>query len=154
MNAQSQQQSDQPEPQSVLPRPKIVLLEDRPELREGYTQSLEKAGFDVRPGVDGNELEKLLTPDVAVILSDTDMPVMDSPNAVEQMLDRGILSDSVLVLAMSDEESNAEKWRGIAHHAGFFNKNRFLSGDIGYRVMSHFRNFSNSNSLLWRMRML
>ena len=123
-------------------------------MREGYAQSLEKAGFDVRAGADGNELEKLLTPDVEVILSDTDMPVMDGPDAVEQLLDMGILSDSVLVLAMSDEESNAEKWRGIAHHAGFFNMNRFSPGDIGERVMSHFRNFSNSNSLLWRMRML
>ena len=64
----------------------------------------------MRAGADGNELEKLLTPDVEVILSDTDMPLMDGPDAVEQLLDMGILSDSVLVLAMSDEESNAEKW--------------------------------------------
>ena len=66
MNTQSQERNGQSDPRSSRPRPKIILLEDRTELREGYAQSLEKAGFDVRTGVDGNELEKLLTPDVAV----------------------------------------------------------------------------------------
>jgi len=136
-------------------RPKLILIEDNDELREGYCASLQQAGFDLLPGKFASQLLDLLAkwPDVNVILSDTDTGPSYGDEEVGKLLKQGQISDSVLILGMSDDEANQDRWVDIAHHAGFFNKRRFHE-DMGLqKIMPHYFNFATSQSPLWRERM-
>lgn len=58
--------------------PKVLLVEDAPEVRFALSEKLEKEGYGVLSASDGREALSLLeTSDVGVVLCDLDMPTMD-----------------------------------------------------------------------------
>jgi CheY-like chemotaxis protein len=134
--------------------PKLILIEDDQALRESYSASLERAGFQVVAAAYASQLPAALgqCPDVNVILSDTDTGDSFGDEEVGKLLEQGLIKESVLILAMSDLESNQDHWVGIAHHAGFFSKER-LRDDMGQRIVSHYYDFQVSCSPLWRERL-
>ena len=138
-------------------KPRVLLVEDNDELRVAYKHSLEWAGFEVVAVDDGLKFVKTLKDQKAlgkrfhVVLSDTDMPEMFGDEACKKALEKRLLDDNVLVLAMSDDIHNDYYWNGIAHHTGFYDKNRV--SDMGSQVMSHYYNFVKGESSMWRMRM-
>lgn len=59
-------------------QPKIILVDDDPEVRDAYRQTLELDGFDVSAVASARAGLDLLSPDLsAVIVSDVRMPTMD-----------------------------------------------------------------------------
>ncbi len=133
--------------------PKLLLAEDKCDLREEYRASLEQIGFEVDTAGNGEELEQKASDEnkYHVILSDTDLSgekTRYGDEIIRKLLGQGEL-ENVLILGMSDNSDNAKYWRGICHHAGFFNKNNIQ--DLGEQVMSHYYNFVFGNDF-WRMR--
>lgn len=134
-------------------RVRVVLLEDQSSLRREYTRSLIKNGFEIYILPDGYFLKRFLqNHEVEIILSDTEMDKIDGPNAVRSALENSLVNDDVLIIGMSDDEDNKDRWRGIAHYDCFFNKDYFPYNKIGEKVRNAYNAFKGPCKG-WRMRM-
>ena len=146
--------------------PRLLLIEDEEELQRAYSESLKLAGFNVTLIEDGIFIEKTLTKQrdnnsyFQVILSDTDMPEMYGDEAIKNALEKKLLSyDQTLVIGMSEDHNNEVYWKGLAHHSGFYEKQRYApisrSGkQIGYKIRGHYHHFETSSSPIWKALML
>ena len=133
--------------------PRILVVEDNENLIRLYTQSLERAGFEVTGIGDGKLLEeKLKQQEFDVVLCDTYLPLNGGwgPRICEAALTKGILKDNTLLLAMSLDPENEDCWGNIMHNLGFFDKSS--KQDIGDYTISHLYNFKFSKSPTWRLR--
>ena len=131
--------------------PKILLVEDNPDSRKLYKESLETAGFKVVEACDGSEIESIVDHTFQVILCDTDMPNTNGDVACKRLIEQGRIPESTLILGMSGDASYEEHWNDIAHSSGFLYKG--MMNNIGSRVMSHFYNFKTGKSSIWKERM-
>ena len=124
---------------------RVVLMEDDEDLLRAYAESIWIAGFSCRAIEDGCYLEEVLGEKrFDIVLSDTDMPRLGGPGAVEKAIERGLLDNSQLVIGMSDNSTNGEYWRGLANLGCFYDKNYFHDDDeIGEIVRQCWRNFQN-----------
>jgi two-component system cell cycle response regulator DivK len=106
-----------------IARPRVLLVEDCPEVRAMYRMDLEGFGFDVVEAANGVEAllqVRDLTPDI--ILMDLSMPLMDGWEAT-RYLKAATRTASIPVLALSSEsrEGAAEGARKAGCEA-FVNK--------------------------------
>jgi CheY-like chemotaxis protein len=81
-------------------RPRVLLVDDYPDVREMYCEYLEFSGFDVIEAVNGVEaLERALDAAPDVILMDLSLPVMDGWEATRRLkADRRTAGIPVLAL--------------------------------------------------------
>ena len=146
-------------------KPRILLVEDNEIILKSYFRSLEESGFSVVGISDADNIENLFWEmKFNIILCDTDNDIgsLDGPDACRNALDKKLISEDVLVIGMSDDSrTNQPRWAGIAHHAGFYDKD--YSDDnskdkrkgIGFKVMAHYLNFEKAKpGTSWRARML
>lgn len=135
-----------------LERVRVVLVEDQDFLRREYARSLIRSGFHVSYLSDGCLLEGFLKKKrVDIVLSDTDMDKLDGPEAVKGVLENGLIGDDVLVIGMSDDTDNKNRWRGIAHYDCFFDKDYFPYDKIGKKVRNAYNAFTGLCNG-WRVR--
>jgi CheY-like chemotaxis protein len=132
---------------------RLLLAEDYTDLRLEYRDALEKSGFEVSSVKDGGlviaELKLRGADYFDVLLSDTDMPVMNGPEAVWTALKNNFLDNNrTLIVGMSDSSDNQEYWRGLAHFSCFYDKSRISEKRIGRVVRQCLNNFRNGG--LWR----
>jgi len=129
---------------------RVLLAEDLVDLREAYNQSLEKAGFNVTAVEDGDELYSALKKNrFEVILSDSDMPLMNGHEACRKAISDKILNDrETLIIGMSGDSDNQKYWRGLAHIGCFYDKDYFFPEKIGKIVSQALRNFRQGG--LWQ----
>jgi len=112
---------------------KVLIVDDDARLREEYSFSLKKAGFDVFEISDGFMMESVLkSADFSVVLCDTDMPVLSGPEACRSAQGKGLLERKI-VIGMSDNPDNWKYWKGIA--CDFFYKNEVE--DIGKEILRY-----------------
>lgn len=85
---------------------KILIVDDSKTIRQQVSFTLTKGGYEVVEAEDGNDgLAKLKgNPDVAMIISDVNMPNMDGLQMVEKMKENG----SIVPVVMLTTEGAAE----------------------------------------------
>jgi CheY-like chemotaxis protein len=128
--------------------PVLLLVEDDEVLRREYKKSLKNAGFRVVDIDDGIKLENtLMQISFDVILSDTDMMGLSGDLACKNALEKKLIGEDTLLIAMSDDSNNEVYWAEVAHH--FIDKR--TSRDFGEMLMSHYYNYKTQGGI-WRMR--
>ena len=94
---------------------KILVVEDAPAVRNYYHHILKEAGYEVIQAVDGAEgLEKLFTsPDIALIISDVDMSMMNGVSMIEQVRRESRFA-GVPIIVTSNGYCGLDKQKGFA----------------------------------------
>ena len=64
---------------------KVLVIDDSMMVRQQVTRLLEGAGFHVTPAVDGVDALEKLTPEIALIVSDVNMPRMSGIELLEEL---------------------------------------------------------------------
>ena len=101
----------------------VLLVDDEREVREVAQAMLEECGFDVRVAVNGLEAVELFgrhAQDIAVILLDLMMPVMDGRKACQKLLD--IRPGVPIILSSGYTEQDAASRFSGQGPAGFIQK--------------------------------
>ncbi len=107
----------------------ILLAEDDDWLRETFSILLERKRFACTLARDGKELyelaksEKLKQIENLVIVSDTDMPLMDGDRACKKLLEEfPEIYQKRIIIGMSDNPENEKHWKGIEVWQSFIYK--------------------------------
>lgn len=92
--------SDNPKPQAVDPRPRILVVDDDPQLLRVYERILRSAGFDVDRAADGKTAAAAVRNGrYDVVLSDIDMPGLDGIGLLRAVREHDLDLPVVLVTA-------------------------------------------------------
>ncbi|MBW2982420.1 response regulator [Candidatus Woesearchaeota archaeon] len=121
---------------------KVLLVEDNPGQSQIYSESLDKSGFKVISVYDGSEIEEVIDKeDIDIIVSDTDMPMVNGNIACERLLKLGKVKDK-LIVGMSSRFDFKSYWFGIAHN--FISKKHIHDlGEIIQRMYDKFKSSPN-----------
>lgn len=111
---------------TILPRPRILVVDDALTVRELQRSILQRAGFDVRLAADGRQaMTKLAEEPVDLVLTDIDMPHMDGFELTRAIRAASSLAN-IPVLILSSRSSEADRQHGLDAGAdGFIQKSGF-----------------------------
>ena len=92
---------------------KILVVDDSEMVRNYHFYILKNAGFEGVSAIDGADgLEKMyLNPDVALVVSDINMPNMDGYTMIEKIREEEIFQ-KVPIIIVSTEEEASDKQKG------------------------------------------
>ena len=112
--------AEEREPEVVLERPRILLVDDSVSIRKFVGQMLEKAGFRVLTAIDGQDaLQRLTTQPVDLVITDLEMPRLNGYALIEDLRRRSTTRDiPVIVLTTRAGAKHVELARrlGVRHY--------------------------------------
>jgi two-component system chemotaxis sensor kinase CheA len=116
---------------SEPPRRRVLVVDDALTVRELQRNILERAGFEVRVAIDGNEAMLKLSEEVSdLILTDIEMPNMDGFALTEAVRAHPALAN-IPVLILSSRSSDSDRQRGLDSGAdGYIVKSGFDEGSL------------------------
>lgn len=94
---------------------KILIVEDSRTFRQQLTIVLESRGHRVISAEDGEEGLMMLkaNPDVAMVITDVNMPNMDGLEMVEKIKKEGHFRGPIIVLTTAADRDSIQKGRGM-----------------------------------------
>lgn len=84
----------------MVPRPKVLIVEDDSDVRRLYAIGLNQHGFEVKLAANGAEaVERIHTEKPDVVLLDWLMPLMDGSEVLRKLSENGSRSVPVIVIS-------------------------------------------------------
>lgn len=113
----------------------ILLAEDNDILRMQFSFLIQDKGYTVFEVKDGQELFNSALNffnylEEIVIISDTDMPKMNGPQACKKLIQQFPEYKKTIMIGMSDDQINENSWRGIGIIHSFIYKSTRISDHL------------------------
>ncbi len=99
---------------------KVLIVDDSKMTRNFHAYILRSAGFNLQEAEDGYDaLEKLLTGDFDIILTDINMPRMDGYTLIKNIREMEDYKD-IPIIIISTEDEASDKQKGFEAGADFY----------------------------------
>ncbi len=124
------------------PNPKILVIEDESDLREGLRHNLEIDGFEVATAADGGEGLRLAeSGEHALVILDLMLPDMDGLDVLRQMRSRG---DRAAIIILSARGQDHDKVAGLEYGADDYITKPFGLAELTARIRAVLRRTSEA----------
>ncbi|MGV3540843.1 MAG: hybrid sensor histidine kinase/response regulator transcription factor, partial [Rufibacter sp.] len=120
-------------------KPKIVVADDEPEIRQLIRQTLADE-FDVLEAGNGEEaFQFLLTEAVTLVISDLSMPLLDGISLLKRIKQSPDLNDTPVII-LTGKSSASEKYLCLKNNADDFIEKPFSPEMLWWRIMGLLKN--------------